>query len=217
MNRLKEFSLATRVLVTLFASVILAAALPRGLPGGTRTLVVWNVGIAVFLGQIVAMTIGKTPEQVRDKVRKDGHGRAWVLSGVILAALSSLAGVALILSEMERHQPGFRIQINLCVAAVFSSWALLQTMWALFYAREYWQADDGNGAIAGGLEFPDDGAPDYWDFIYFSFTLGICYGTSDVQIKSRMLRRMALMQVVLSYSFSTILIALVINAISTLL
>jgi uncharacterized membrane protein len=89
----------------------------------------------------------------------------------------------------------------------------------LFYAREYWQADDRNGdeAIAGGLEFPDQGAPDYWDFIYFSFTLGICYGTSDVQIKSRMLRRMALMQVVLSYSFSTILIALVINAISTLL
>ncbi len=205
--------------MTLVASVMLAAALPGSLPGGTRALIVWNVAIVVFLGQIVAMAIGKTPEQVRDRVRRDRHGQMRVLSGVILAALSSLTGVALILGEMERHQPGFRTQINLCVATVFSSWLLLQTMWALFYAREYWQADGRNGdeAIVGGLEFPGEGAPDYWDFVYFSFTLGICYGTSDVQIRSRTLRRMALAQVVLSYSFSTILVALVINAISTLL
>ena len=76
-----------------------------------------------------------------------------------------------------------------------------------------WQVD----GITGGLEFPGAAEPDYWDFIYFSFTLGMCFGTSDVQILSRMLRRAALMQVFLSYSFATILIALVINAISTLL
>ena len=218
MKRLKEFSLAKRLLVTFVASVMLAMALPGSFSHGTRALVVWNVAILVFLGQIVAMIIGKTPEQVRDRVRRDGHGRARVLSGVILAALSSLTGVGLILGEMERHQSGFRTQINLCVATVFSSWVLLQTMWALFYAREYWQADNRKGGEAvAGLEFPDEGAPDYWDFIYFSFTLGMCYGTSDVQIKSRTVRRMALMQVVISYSFSTILIALVINAIGTLL
>ena len=68
----------------------------------------------------------------------------------------------------------------------------------------------------GGLEFPGGAAPDYWDFIYFSFTLGMCFGTTDVQILSRMLRRAALAQVFLSYSFATVLVALAVNAISTL-
>lgn len=219
MNPLKDFSLTSRLLVTFVASGILAAALPGSLPGETRALMVWDMAVVVFLGQIVAMITGKTPEEVRDRVRRDSHGRARVLSGVIVACLSSLTAVILILSDMERHQPGFQAQMNLCVATVFGSWVLLQIMWALFYAREYWQQTTGGGdeAFAGGLEFPAAGAPDYWDFVYFSFTLGMCYGTSDVQIKSRTLRRVALTQVVLSYSFSTILIALVINAIGTLL
>jgi uncharacterized membrane protein len=219
MHRLQELSPAVRVLVTLVASGLLAVALPGSLSAQTRALIVWNGAVLVFLGLIVAMVIGTTPEQVRDRERRVGHGRARVLVGVIVVSLSSLTMVALILSDMERHQPGFRTQMNLCVAAVFSSWFLLQTVFALFYAREYWQpaTGQGNTTCAGGLDFADEPAPDYWDFLYFSFTLGMCYQTSDVQIQSRTLRRVALLQSVLAYFFYTIIIGLVINAIGSLL
>jgi len=178
-----------------------------------------SLAVLVFLGLIVAMIIGTTPEQVRDRERRVGHGRALVLAGVIVVSLGSLTMVALILRDMERHQLGFRTQMSLCVAAVFSSCFLLQTMFALFYARQYWQpaTGPGNKACAGGLDFADEPAPDYWDFLYFSFTLGMCYATSDVQIRSRTLRRVALLQSVLAYFFYTIIIGLVINAIGSLL
>src|SRR6266446_659658 len=93
-----------------------------------------------------------------------GPGRALVLVGVIVTSLGSLTMVALILRDMERHQPGFRTQMNLGVAAVFSSWVLLQSKYALFYARQYWQpaTGPGNTAGAGGLDFADEPAPDYY-------------------------------------------------------
>ena len=219
MPRLHELSLTVRVVVTLVASGLLAVVLPGSLSVQTRALVVWNGAVLVFLGLIVAMIIGTTPDQVRDSARRVGHARARVLVGGLVTSLSSLLMVAVILSDMERHQPGFRTQINLCVAAVFSSWFLLQTFFALFYARQYWQPAPGPGdaACAGGLDFPNEPAPDYWDFLYFSFTLGMCYATSDVQIQSRTLRRVALLQSILSYIFLTIIIGLVINAIGAVL
>jgi uncharacterized membrane protein len=106
MKRLTELSLSTRWLVTLVASGIVAVALPRSLPVEPRVLVVWNVAILAFLGLIVAMLTGKTPEQVRDRTRRDAHGRVRVLAGVIVASLGSLIAVAYIVSDMERHQPG---------------------------------------------------------------------------------------------------------------
>jgi uncharacterized membrane protein len=219
MPRLHDLSLTVRVVVTLVASGLLAVVLPGSLSVQTRALVVWNGAVLVFLGLIVPMIIGTTPDQVRDNARSVGHARARVLVGGLVTSLSSLLMVAVILSAMERHQPGFRTQINLCVAAVFSSWFLLQTFFALFYARQYWQPAPGQGdaACAGGLDFPDEPAPDYWDFLYFSFTLGMCYQTSDVQIQSRTLRRVALLQSILSYIFLTIIIGLVINAIGSVL
>ena len=219
MPRLHDLSLTVRVVVTLVASGLLAVVLPGSLSVQTRALVVWNGAVLVFLGLIVAMIIGTTPDQVRDNARSVGHARARVLVGGLVTSLSSLLMVAVILSAMERHQPGFRTQINLCVAAVFSSWFLLQTFFALFYARQYWQPAPGPGdaACAGGLDFPNEPAPDYWDFLYFSFTLGMCYATSDVQIQSRTLRRVALLQSILSYIFLTIIIGLVINAIGAVL
>ena len=121
----------------------------------------WNVAVLVFLGLIVAMIIGTTPEKARDREARVSHARARLLVGVIVTSVSSLTMVALILRDMERHQPGFRTQINLCVAAVFSAWFLLQTMFALFYARKYWQpaTGPGNKACAGGLDFPDEACP----------------------------------------------------------
>ena len=128
MPRLHDLSLAVRVVVTLVASGLLAVVLPGSLSVQTRALVVWNGAVLVFLGLIVAMCIGTTPDQVRDNARRVGHARARVLVGGLVTSLSSLLMVAVILSDMERHQPGFRTQINLCVAAVFSAWFLLQTL-----------------------------------------------------------------------------------------
>jgi uncharacterized membrane protein len=219
MPRLHELSLTIRVVVTLVASGLLAVVLPGSLSVQTRVLVVWNGAVLVFLGLIVAMCIGTTPDQIRDHARRVGHARARVLVGGLVTSLTSLLMVAVILGDMERHQPGFRTQINLCVAAVFSAWFLLQTFFALFYARQYWQPapEPGDAACAGGLDFPNEPAPDYWDFLYFAFTLGMGYATSDVQIQSRTLRRVALLQSTLSYIFLTIIIGLVINAVGAVL
>jgi uncharacterized membrane protein len=112
------------------------------------------------------------------------------------------------------------MELVLSAATVFAAWLLLQSVFAMYYARCYYQpASDspGEGSDQGGAQFAGSEAPDYWDFVYLSFTIGTCYATSDVPITSRLLRRAALLQMFMSFVFYTFMVGMVINAIGALL
>jgi uncharacterized membrane protein len=96
---------------------------------------------------------------------------------------------------------------------VVASWTVTHTVFALHYAHHYYGDGPAPGADddRGGLAFPGEEPPDYWDFLYFSFVVGMTCQVSDVQVTSRAMRRMTLMHGVLSFFFNTVILALSVN------
>ena len=92
------------------------------------------------------------------------------------------------------------------------SWTFVHVILALHYAHEFYDEDDG-----GGLQFPSDDQPVYWDFLYFSFVIGMTFTVSDVAITSRDFRKLALVHGMLSFGFNTVILALALNTVSTVL
>ncbi len=139
---------------------------------------------------------------------------------VILAAFASLATIVLL------FKPGRDANQNLHVAlsglVIVSSWLLMHTVFTLRYAHLYYDKQsrdsDKNGQdFARGLDFPDDNAPDYLDFAYFSFIIGMTSQVSDVAIQSKSMRRLALIHGILAFFFNTSIIAFTINTLSSIL
>ena len=101
------------------------------------------------------------------------------------------------------------------MATILLSWAFVHTIFALHYAHEYYgERRDG---IIGGLNFPDDKVPDYWDFLYFSLVIGMTSQVSDVAITSKSIRRLAAVHGVLSFFFNLTVLALTVNMLSNLI
>jgi uncharacterized membrane protein len=90
-------------------------------------------------------------------------------------------------------------------------------VFALRYAHEYFTRTNNSPTLDGGLLFPEETCPDYWDFFYFSAVLGMTFQVSDVQITSRKLRRLATLHGLLGFLFNTVIIALTVNLASGLL
>jgi uncharacterized membrane protein len=124
---------------------------------------------------------------------------AFASLGAILAELGSAAGVG-----------GTRPPAHLVLAGVtiIMSWAFTHTMFALHYAHEFYAQNDGKG---GGLLFPGNEDPDYWDFVYFSFVIGMTSQVSDVAISCKPIRRTAAAHGVISFVFNAALLALTVN------
>ena len=96
----------------------------------------------------------------------------------------------------------------LAAVTILLSWAFTHTIFALHYAHEYYDENAGKG---GGLKFPGDEPPDYWDFMYFSFVVGMTFQVSDVQVEDHKLRREVLAHGVLAFFFNVAIVALTIN------
>ncbi|MEI9804579.1 MAG: DUF1345 domain-containing protein [Pseudolabrys sp.] len=103
----------------------------------------------------------------------------------------------------------------LAMVTILVSWAFVHTIFTLHYAHEYYgERRDG---IIGGLEFPGDKVPDYWDFLYFSMVIAMTSQVSDVNITSKVIRRLATVHGVLSFFFNLTVLALTVNMISNLI
>lgn len=107
------------------------------------------------------------------------------------------------------------------IGSVVVSWWMLHTVFTMSYAHMYYtktpQTDDPKDAVIGGLLFPEENNPDYLDFVYFSFVIGMTFQVSDVEISSRSIRRLALLHALISFAFNTAIVALSINVISGLI
>ncbi len=133
---------------------------------------------------------------------------------VVVAASAALFAVGFLVSvKRSQTDPHFIIHLLLVLMTVIFSWTLVHTVYALRYAHAFYGDSDEPGVNqhAGGLIFPGDHPPDYFDFAYFSFVVGMTRQVSDVQITSRRMRRIALFHSVLSFGFNTIILALLIN------
>ena len=196
----------------LAAAVIMVAIYflhPFELRTPTRLLLAWNVGAWAFLVMIA---------QMMTDPRRDARARAapedenqWVL--VILGIVAALASVAAIVWELgpvkDLHGWPKAERLALVGATVLSAWTFLQVMFALHYAGVYFgPAREG---IRGGLEFPGGAEPGWGEFVYQAFVIGCTFATSDVNVTSKRMRRICVIQGVVGFFFNTIVLALTIN------
>lgn len=170
------------------------------------------------LGWITILT--SHPADVKHEAHAQDSSRTLVFAFVLVAAFASLFAIVLMLKgSVGKQELGARIFVPL--AAVAGSWWLVHTVFTLRYAHFYYCDIDndkkGGSQKPGGLEFPGEKEPDYLDFAYFSFVVGMTFQVSDVQISSRRIRRLTWMHGLLSFAFNTFIVAFAINLVAGLI
>jgi uncharacterized membrane protein len=191
--------------VTVVAFVILCWVVPW-LRSSTRMLVAWDVGIAVYL-VLAFVVIGRFDVALarrRAEIQDEGGSALLVLTTA--SAVASLAAIFVEVGTLPKD--GARAPyIALAVVTIALSWTFIQVIFALHYAHEFYDVRDEGG----GFQFPEDDHPDYWDFVYFSFVVGMTFQVSDVQVTSKSLRRLVVAHGVVSFVFNVAILALVVN------
>ncbi len=162
------------------------------------------------------------PADVKSFAKKEDSSAPFIFIFVLLAAFISLFAIIVLLQSIPNESKrGLSLHILLSFASVFCSWTLVHTIFTLRYAHLYYVQDIYPGLNKDpdsyGLDFPNEKEPDYLDFAYFSFVLGMTFQVSDVVINSRKIRRIALLHGFLSFVYNTVIVALSINIVSGLI
>jgi uncharacterized membrane protein len=182
----------------------------------TSVIAAWDSFSITLLALIWIAILTSGIDHMRYRARTQDLSRLFIFIFTIAAACSSIFAVVFLLSA-AKNTGHLGLHATLSILAVLSSWTLVHTMFAMRYAHAYYGEDDSAAADSGGLDFPSDKTPDYLDFAYFSFVIGMTCQVSDVQISSKRLRTLALIHGILSFGFNTIILALTINTVSGLL
>ncbi len=210
LNRLRQL---IRTRPRLLFAVVLGAATGTILPAHwsliTRTLAAWNVTVWCYLLLAGWLMARSSQHQVRRFADQEDSSAVAILGIMSVAALASLAAIVLELSTAKEIDLGRRlVHYGFTGTTVLGSWCLVATLFTFHYARAYYRSPQDGRA----LRFPDgEQNPDYWDFLYFSFTIAVAAQTSDISVMSRSLRKAVLAQSVLSFMFNAAIIGLSIN------
>lgn len=172
-----------------------------------RFLIAWDAGVALYLVLVFVLMARSSVDEIRLHAASQDEGRLGVLVLTVLAAMASLGAIVAELVTKEGTNPT-GMQLTLATITIVLSWVFIHTIFALHYAHDYYGE---HGAKKSGLNFPADDEPDYWDFVYFSFVIGMTCQVSDVQVESRLIRRTVAAHGVVSFLFNTALLALMIN------
>jgi len=194
-----------RTFLAIVIGVVAFFLLPVSLRLVTRLLVGWDVFAAFYLALVYIMMLRCGIAHIRRDAVLQDDGRFLILLVTALGAFASIAAIVFELGASNRSGPG----LALATITIALSWAAVHTGFALHYAHEYYR-----GAKPGGLQFPSgdsDDEADYWDFVYFSFVIGMTAQVSDVGITDRIIRRTATVHGIISFVFNTALVALMVN------
>jgi uncharacterized membrane protein len=169
----------------------------------------WNAAGIVLLG-LSWITIGRASAEVTEcRAGTEDPGRSVVYFLVLVASTISFFAAVALSREAKTLSPDSAQRLSLlCLATVAVSWALLHTAFTLRYGHLFYR-DDAEGV--GGVDFPGKTKPSYFDFAYFSFTIGMCFQTSDVCVTSPQIRRTVLLHAVISFAYNTAILAFVLN------
>jgi len=207
-----------RFLLSVAAAEMTFVVLRHRLVFPVNTLATWD-SFAVFSSLLAWLAIAITPQShLRGHARAQDVSRLVIFGFVVTAACVALVAVGfLIRSHRSEMQSGITEPLTLTLGTVAISWILLHTIFSLHYAHVYYGDSDDDSVRDKGLEFPQDPNPDYLDFAYFSFVIGMTCQVSDVQVTSKRMRRLTLIHAIMSFAFNTFILALLINTVSGLL
>lgn len=221
---LGPFRSRPRLLAAIGAGLVAAVllwALPLGVSQPSRLPLAWDTGCLVFVFLMMRQFKDSDAQFIRGKAAAQDEGKGFILALVLLAAVASLVTVAGELSAAkDAHGVRKSLEVAIAFGTVALSWFLVQLVFALHYAHEYYAPDDDDDPATleqGGLKFPDDEPPDYWDFLHFSIVIGVASQTADIAFTSKRLRRIGTVHGLVAFSFNTIVLAFTINLMASLL
>jgi uncharacterized membrane protein len=194
-----------RTFFAIALGVIAFFLLPASIRLVSRFLIGWDVFVATYLVLVYAMVLRSTLATIRRVAALQDDGRFLIPLLTAVGAFASLAAIVSVLGEAH-HAPA---KLFFATATIALSWAAVHTGFALHYAHEFYR-----GKKPGGLQFPsgnEDEHPDYWDFVYFAFVIGMTAQVSDVGITDKTIRRTATAHGIISFLFNTALLALMVN------
>jgi uncharacterized membrane protein len=194
-----------RTFIAIAIGIVAFFLLPSSLRLVTRLLIGWDILVAMYLLLVYTMVLRSGHAHIRRNAVLQDDGRFVILLVTALGAFASIAAIVFELGEAHRSVG----ELTLSTVTIALSWAAVHTQFALHYAHEYYR-----GAKPGGLQFPSGDQhedADYWDFVYFSFVIGMTAQVSDVGITDRTIRRTATAHGIVSFVFNTALLALMVN------
>ncbi|RYD96428.1 MAG: DUF1345 domain-containing protein, partial [Sphingomonadales bacterium] len=183
-----------------------AIALPS-IEWGRAVLIGFDVGAIVFLLSCMPL-LRHQADAMRAAAQRNDANRAMLLA--ITAIVSAVVLVAVGV-ELARRAQLDAVNIALVIVTLLIAWLFSNMVYALHYAHLFYSAKPSNRGDCGGLDFPGDAEPNYWDFIYFAFTLGMTFQTSDVEISSRRIRKIVTLHCLAAFVFNLGILAFTIN------
>jgi uncharacterized membrane protein len=172
----------------------------------------WDATALVVVGLVLPVILRCDSDATHALATREDDSRPASDLLLVVAGLASLVGVGLALIEGAHSGGAAQAWITgLAVATVVLSWAAVQTVFTLRYARLYYEGDEG------GIDFNSGERPDYRDFAYLGVTIGMTYQVSDTDLTTKVMRRTATRQALLSYVFGTFVVAVMINVVAGLI
>lgn len=213
--RIVRFAIGRRrLLLSLVAGLVLLAVLPEHFRMATRFILAWDLTALLYIVSTLRMISRSTVTDCHDRAALYDEGDWIILMLVVASASASFVCIAVELPVLKSPEHSTTVGIIITGLTVALSWAFTHIVFTLHYANVYYRPDDDG---PGGLAFPGGRAPDYRDFLYYSFVIGCASQTGDVGTVSPAMRHLTMVHGIVAFAFNTAILALTINVGASLL
>jgi len=205
----------TKLWVAAVAGVVIAMALPSRWMVISRVLAGWNVAMFIIVPLTYIRMRHLDAKQLRARYEEEDPTAPVIVVFVIAAALLSVAAIVALLATLKHAAPAERLaHLVLAGMTVGNSWLLVHTMFTVHYADIYYSVAEGAPAP---LAFPETREPLFWDFVYFSFTIGVACQTADVATTQTGIRRTVTVHSIIAFVFNLVILGFALNVLAGLL
>jgi len=204
-----------RLMVSIAAGLVLLVLLPASFRPVTRGLLAWDLTAAIYVGAAFWMVARSTVETCHARAALYDESDWMITTLVVVSSAASFVAIFAELASIKSGRAPLAISLVVTGATVVLSWTFTHVIFTLHYANLYYRPL--GQSPPGGLEFPGKRAPDYRDFLYYSFVIGCATQTADVNTVSPAMRRATLVHGVIAFAFNTAILALMINVGESLL
>ncbi len=190
------------------AGVVAGLALwALGLRANQAVLLGWDLGVLAWLGLITASMAHASPSVIELRAARLDEGRWAILVATLAAAVASLAAVMWEIAAAPSPVPA--ATLALAFGTILLSWVFVHVLFTAHYAHEHWLSGKG-------IEFPGNDTPDFFEFLYFGFTIGMTFQVSDASTQTPPMRRLVLAHATVSFLFNAVILAAAVNLVSGL-
>jgi uncharacterized membrane protein len=195
------------------AAALVASLLESGsVSWQARVLAGWDAGALVYLGLAWNLVSRSDATLTREHVLAQDLGRYLIFLFIVSASCACIVALGFVVGPIRSLPFWSRAwHLLLAVGALVSAWLLIHTMFAFHYAHRYYGDAPRHDSQERPLVFPGGRAPDYGDFLYYSFVVGMTSQVADVGISSQALRKLTMLHGILAFVFNIVVLALSIN------